>query len=394
MNTNNRWLLPAGIHEELPPSAQHLERMRTQVLCLFKRWGYEFLIPPMIEYLESLLLTDDENLRLQTFTLTDQESGRTMGLRADITPQVARIDSCLLTAKPINRLCYIGTVLTTRAESVYSSRAPMQFGAEIYGHDGEQSDVEIIRLMMAVLTSLGIKNLRFDLGHVGVYSALAKNASLSRHDEHRILSLLQKKSEHDLRDCMQALGIDEARQQWFLNLLLLNGQHREVLTQARQLLAGAGAGVERALDELEAVATGLAAVNIHPCYDLAELRGYHYKTGVVFAAFTPGVGQEIMRGGRYNGIGHVFGQSRPATGFSGDIKLLASIIPPEIEPRQAIFKPLHDSPALRAMVEDLRAAGECVIEALQAEDQAADYGCQRELMLSEAGQWTVQAVEP
>ena len=393
MNDRDRWLLPAGIHEELPIRARHLERLRAQALCLFQCWGYEFLIPPMVEYLESLLLSDDENLRLQTFKLTDQESGRTMGLRADITPQVARIDACMLTARPINRLCYFGTALTTRAESVYSSRAPMQFGAEIYGHDGKESDLEVIRLMMATLETLGIGKVRLDLGHVGVYAALAKNIPLSRHDEHKVLNILQKKSEHDLRDCMQAIGVDKARQKWFFDLLTLNGQNAQTINKARDLLANTGDGVEQALDELEAVADGLAAVNIYPCYDLAELRGYHYKTGVVFAAFTPGIGQEIIRGGRYNGVGRVFGKARPATGFSGDMKLLASIVPIDDKPETSVFVPFDHSPALREKVEALRAEGQRLIEALRPEDRASDYGCQRRLRRDGAERWAVEDIE-
>lgn len=392
MSNGNRWLLPAGIHEELPARARQLEFMRTRVLCLFRRWGYEFLIPPLVEYLESLLLSDDEKLRLQTFKLTDQESGRMMGVRADITPQVARIDACLLTARPINRLCYIGTVLTTRAESVYSSRAPLQFGAEIYGHNGKQSDLEIIRLMLAALKDLGIDDVRLDVGHVGVYSALAKSAALSRRDEHKMLDLLQKKSEHDLRDCMQAIGIEQAKQKWFLDLLSLNGRDKELIGKARSLLTNTHADVGCALDELEALAQSLEAGGVCPYYDLAELRGYHYKTGVVFAAFTPGIGQEIVRGGRYNGIGQAFGQSRPATGFSSDLKLLAGMASVRHEPSQAIFMPFDDSPDLRARVEELRASGECVVEALQADHQAADYGCRRRLMLRK-GRWLVEELD-
>lgn len=321
MNEDKRWLLPVGIEEELPPAARRTERLRRRVLDLFEEWGYELVTPPLIEYVESLLITGDEALELQTLKLVDQLNGRMMGVRADMTPQVARIDARMRDQRAVNRLCYAGTVLKARPDGMQGSRSPLQFGAEIYGDAGCDADAEIIRLMLAALEAIGVNDVYIDLGHVGVCSALAAAAGLDERQEHELSELLDRKAEHEIRDYLDVQNVsDEVREQ-FTALLTLNGG-LEVLDEARERL-GEVSGVVKSLDELAKISTRLSAAGVEPHYDLAELRGYHYKTGTVFAAFTPGVGQEIARGGRYDDIGKVFGRARPAVGFSGDLQLIA-----------------------------------------------------------------------
>ncbi|MEN8176874.1 MAG: ATP phosphoribosyltransferase regulatory subunit, partial [Pseudomonadota bacterium] len=325
---NERWLLPEGIDELLPVEARRLEALRRRLLDLFDSWGYDLIIPPFLEYLESLLSGTGRDLDLKTFKITDQVSGRQLGLRADMTPQAARIDAHKLRHEEPTRLCYLGTVLQTRADDFGGTRSPMQVGAELYGHAGVQSDVEILLLMLAALDLIGVRDLYLDLGHVGIYRGLARQAGLTKPQEMELFDVLQRKAAAEIHQLTTDLVKDKAVADMLCGLADLNGG-REVLDRAPGVLAAASDDVKAALADLAEVAEQLRTqrpdVNIH--YDLAELRAYQYQTGMVFAAFVPGHGTEIARGGRYDDIGRAFGRARPATGFSADLRSALQLLP-------------------------------------------------------------------
>lgn len=387
---NDRWLLPEGIVELLPEQAQQLEQLRRRLLDSFHAWGYELVMPPLIEYLESLQVGTGNDLDLQTFKLIDQLTGRLMGVRADMTPQVARIDAHILKRDLPTRLCYIGPVLHTRPSGFQRSRAPLQVGAELYGHAGIESDVEILRLMVETLRQAGVEDIHIDLGHVGIYRELVKEAGLSAEQEVTLFEALQRKARPDIDACLAQWSVAQPLRDQLASLVQLNGD-RSVLEQARQVLDNAGAGVRAALDNLTRIAA-LAERHIGdlPLYfDLAELRGYRYQTGVVFAAFVPGHGQEIARGGRYDDIGKAFGRARPATGFSSDLKTLVGLSRRTPVAGGGIFAPADEDAALDARVAELRAAGERVVAMLPGQvGHAADFGCDR-LLQRDAGEWCV-----
>jgi ATP phosphoribosyltransferase regulatory subunit len=380
---HDRWLLPEGIEEVLPQQAERVEHYRRALLDLYYRWGYELVIPPLIEYLESLLVGSSHDLELLTFKLTDQLTGRMMGVRPDMTPQVARIDAHMLKRDVPVRLCYIGTVLRTRAEGTGSSRSPLQVGAELYGHAGLDSDIEIIRLMLETLKVTGVPAVHLDLGHVGIYWNLARQAGLNTAQEYTLFDMLQRKAVPEIEPYLRELELASGARDRLLALTELSGGC-EILARARTLLAKVDSQVDAALDYLEQTARRLehyvSDIELH--FDLAELRGYQYHTGVVFAAFARGQGQEIARGGRYDEIGRVFGRARPATGFSADLNTLIGLgnaAPPMLRP--GVFAPAGDEPTLHARVAQLRAAGERVVCGLsgQAGDAKA-MGCDRQLV--------------
>jgi ATP phosphoribosyltransferase regulatory subunit len=391
----DRWLLPEGIEEALPQQAERLEQQRRTLLDLYRRWGYELVIPPLIEYLESLLVGSSRDLELLTFKLTDQLTGRMMGVRPDMTPQVARIDAHMLKRDVPARLCYIGTVLHTRAEGVSSSRSPLQVGAELYGHSGLDSDIEIMRLMLETLHVTGVRAAHLDLGHVGIYWNLAREAGLDRAQEFTLFEMLQRKAVPEVEDYLRELKLPDQTQELLLRMTELNGGD-ELLPRARRLLRGADARVGAALDYLEEAARRLrrCAPDVELHFDLAELRGYQYHTGVVFAAFAAGQGQEIARGGRYDEIGKVFGRARPATGFSADLHTLIGLSGPvKSASRSGVFAPPCDNPVLHDRVEQLRAAGERVVCGLSGQQgDARAMGCDR-MLVEREGQWTVEDLD-
>ncbi len=390
---NERWLLPEGIEEVLPAEAWRLEQLRRSLLDLFRAWGYELVQPPFIEFLESLLTGTGNDLDLQTFKLTDQLSGRMMGVRADMTPQVARIDAHQLKRDTPTRLCYLGTVLHTRPEAHGGTRSPLQVGAELYGHGGIESDVEVLRLMLATLRATGLDDIYLDLGHVGIFRGLARKAALAPAQEARLFDALQRKSGPDIAALVDGLGLASDIRTMLLRLAELNGGE-EVLGEARKALAAGGAEVLAALDNLQAIAAAVKTVlpNVPLHFDLAELRGYHYHTGAVFAAFVPGRGQAVAQGGRYDDIGRVFGRARPATGFSADLKTLMALSPATDPKVRGIFAPCADDPALTQQVASLRDQGERVVCALPGQaGGAAAMACDRELVLRD-GRWQVVAL--
>lgn len=325
-SSSNRWLLPDGVEQALPGEARRIEALRRRVLDLFDAWGYELVITPLVEYLESLLADADEELNLQVFKLTDPSSGRMLGIRADMTPQVARMDAHMLHAHGVNRLCYAGQVLKARCGGVAGPRSQLQFGAEIYGHEEVGSSIEVIRLMLAALDAAGVGGVHLGLGHVGICRGFAQAAGLAPGRSERLLDLLNTKAGHEIEAYLQEQGVARGQIDWFVSLADLYGD-TGVLDEARRRYAGAVPQVADALDELQSVADALAhshpGVQLH-C-NLAELPGYHYETGLVFAAYVPSIGQEIARGGRYNNVGESFGKARPAVGFSSDLKLLAAL---------------------------------------------------------------------
>lgn len=366
MTQENRWLLPAGIDELLPQAAWAIETLRRRLLDRFRSWGYELVIPPMVEYVESLLIHPGDDLDLSTFKLIDQLTGRLMGVRADMTPQMARIDAHSLRQEGPTRLCYLGTVLHALPGGFAGTRAPMQVGAELFGHAGTASDIEILRLMLETLEVAGVRDVWLDLGHVGIYRALARQAGFDAEDEASFFDLLQRKAVPEIEAFIGGRLLPGELAAMLRALPDLHGEGLETLEGARRHLSAAGREVHQALDDLAEVARALqgqgGGVRLH--FDLAELRGYHYHTGIVFAAFVPGQGQAIARGGRYDGIGEAFGRARPATGFSADVRALAAFAAPTEEGRGAILAPSDDDPDLTAMVRKLRAQGERVVYAL------------------------------
>ena len=391
---DERWLLPEGIDEVLPPEAWQLEGVRRRLLDLFRRWGYELVIPPFIEYLESLLTGTGRDLELQTFKLTDQLSGRLMGIRADITPQAARLDAHQLRRDEPTRLCYLGTVLHSRPDGFAGSRSPLQLGAELYGHAGPDADAEMLSLMIEALRVAELRDPHIDLGHVGVFRGLATEAGMSTEQETELFDALQRKARNEVESLLAASDISAALKRQLAGLLDLNGG-REVLAAARERLRGAPAPVARALDELEAVAAQVARRAGAPalCFDLAELSGYHYYTGVVFSAFVPGHGRAVARGGRYDGIGRAFGRSRPATGFGADLRQWLRLSSATAAPLAGILAPDGPDPALAAEVARLRAAGERVVMRLAGDKSAAaEFGCDRQL-INQNGHWVVQPIK-
>ncbi|MEJ2361251.1 MAG: ATP phosphoribosyltransferase regulatory subunit [Gammaproteobacteria bacterium] len=387
------WLLPEGIEEVLPPRAELLETQRRRILDLYRTWGYELVIPPFIEYVESLFVGTAHDLDLQTFKLTDQLNGRMMGVRADITPQVARIDAHQLRRQTPSRLCYMGTVLHTRPDGFGASRAPLQIGLELYGHSGVESDVEVFRLMVETLRSCDIGEAYFDLGHVGIFRGLARQARLTSAQETELFDALQRKAKPEIQDMLAQWQLDAGVATMLESLADLNGNH-EVLPQAAQVLAGASAEVKAALENLQQMANlinqAIPDISLH--YDLAELRGYHYHTGVVFAAFVPGKGTAIAQGGRYDGIGKAFGNARPATGFSTDLKTLLALAPPMVVKNAGIFAPPDQDPELDGLVRSLRAQGERVVSSLPGQQgDAAAMQCNREIV-KQGNAWVVKQI--
>ncbi|AMO79060.1 ATP phosphoribosyltransferase regulatory subunit [Pseudomonas citronellolis] len=389
MATVDRWLLPDGIEEVLPPEAARVEAARRQVLDLFQRWGYEFVVTPHIEYLESLLTGAGQDLDLRTFKVTDPASGRLMGFRADITPQVARMDAHSLRREGPNRLCYAGSVLHARPRALATSRSPIQLGAELYGDASPASDVEVISLMLDMLAMAEVPDVHMDLGHVGIYRGLARAAGLSGEAEQALFDALQRKAVDEVAALTEGLPAELAG---MLRALAELCGSREVLEQAAAVLADAPAVVKAALADLVAIADSLAQrfPQLPLYFDLGELRGYHYHTGVVFAAFVPGVGESIAQGGRYDHIGADFGRARPATGFSTDLKTLVTLGQVQLDaPVQGIWAPAEGAGLWQA-VQQLRRDGRRVVQALPGQDAASarEAGCDAQLQLRE-GNWQV-----
>ena len=385
MTRVDHWQLPDGMEEVLPGQAEAVENLRRALLDLYRSWGYRLVIPPLMEFTESLLVGLGEDLDLLTFKLTDQFSGRTLGIRADITPQVARIDAHSLAEDGVTRLCYAGSTLHTRPKSLLASRSPIQLGAELYGDDSFGADVEIVRLMLATLKTAGLSGITLDLGHVGIYEAVLATANLSREREKTVFEALQRKSVPDLK--LALVGVEPDIAALIIALVDLHGDEA-VLDAARALFAVAVPKALAGIDALQRVACDLRrhSPELDIYFDLAELRGYHYHTGLVFAAYVAGCGQALANGGRYNDVGAVFGRARPATGFATDLKSLMAMLPATAAGQRAISAPNVDDPALNLRVQELRAQGEVVINCLSG---LPDLQCDRHLAEHD-GHWQVR----
>lgn len=393
-NTSERWLLPEGVEEYLPEQAERLESLRRKLLNLFHSWGYELVIPPLIEYVESLLVGVGHELDLETFKLIDQSTGRLMGVRADMTPQVARIDAHRLRTEAPSRLCYLDSVLLTRQDGFAGSRTPLQLGAELYGHAGIESDIEMLRLMTETLRVTGLDEFYLDLGHVGIFRALSRQAQLDQTQEQLLFDALQRKARPEIEAFLSSINIDNSLRQMIVGLVELNGDY-SVLDEATTVLAKAGVEVQQSLDNLQRIARMAHSQLSHvPVYfDLAELRGYRYQSGVVFAAFAPGHGQEIARGGRYDEIGRLFGRPRPATGFSSDLKTLMTLSPSQPYNKNAILAPASECEVLQRTIRELRSQGLRVISELPGQSgSVSELGCDRKLEKIDS-QWRVVEID-
>jgi ATP phosphoribosyltransferase regulatory subunit len=395
--SNKRWLLPDGVQETLPPDAAAVESLRHEILQVFERWGYDLVMPAMIEYMDSLLTGTAHSLDTRTFALVDQLSGKQMGVRSDMTPQVARIDAHLLadSAKQqrVARLCYCGHLLHAIGDGITSSRTPLQIGAEIFGSDSISADVEVLSLMVATLHGVGLSDISIDVGHVGIFRNLVKNTDIDNDQEARLFDMLQRKSIPDLQQYLQGLPLSPERSQQICQLALLNGDV-SVIDEARERYQDVGSEMLASLDTMQNVVEALQVKYPHTLIncDLAELRGYSYHTGLVFAAFLPGQGREIARGGRYNDVGEVFGNARPATGFSADLLNLYQLCNVASGIPTGILAPDQRDTELAELIELLRSQGErVVVDLTEAAAGAIDQNCNRHIIRVD-GAWTVKGV--
>ncbi|MFZ6686179.1 ATP phosphoribosyltransferase regulatory subunit [Undibacterium sp. SXout11W] len=379
------WLLPENIADVLPSEARKIEDLRRVFLDHFRLYGYELVMPPLLEYIESLLTGAGQDMDLRTFKLVDQVSGRTMGLRADMTTQVARIDAHLLNRASVTRLCYAGNVLHTKPSGLHATREPIQIGAEIYGHAGLEADAEIQELVLMSLALAGIREVRLDLCHVGVLRAILDLDVVAKKQENVLFSLLEAKDLPSIDNISR-----DFRPEVRAALMLLPTLYGDVsiLKVAREKLPSV-TGIVSALDELEYLAglVGVAQVTI----DLADLRGYHYHSGVMFSAFVHGLPNAVARGGRYDHVGEAFGRARPATGFSLDLRELARLMP-VAERKDAIRAPWSRDAALRQKIAELRNEGEVVIQNFPGhENEQDEFDCNR-VVVFDGDQWILQNV--
>jgi ATP phosphoribosyltransferase regulatory subunit len=373
------WLLPEHIADVLPSEARKIEELRRLMLDNFRLYGYELVMPPLLEYVDSLLTGAGQDTDLRTFKLVDQISGRMLGLRADMTTQVARIDAHLLNRDSVTRLCYAGSVLHTRPSGLHATREPLQIGAEMYGHAGLEADAEIQELALASLALAGFPDVRLDLSHVGVVRALLAADDAARKDEAALYNLLRAKDTPGL-DAISAAYAPSTRAA-LLALPNLYGDI-DVLKRAREVLPELP-GIARALAELAALA-GSAIGRAEVAIDLADLRGYAYESGAMFALYVPGLPNAVARGGRYDHVGEAFGRARPATGFSLDLRELARLLP-TAERKHSIRAPWGNAPELREKIAQLRKAGEVVIQSMPGHDNEQDeFECDRVLVLEDS----------
>ncbi len=377
------WILPEHIEDLLPADARKLERLRRVALDVFERHGYELVMPPLLEYLESLLSSTGHDMDLATFKLVDQLSGRTMGVRADTTPQVARIDAHLLNRQGVARLCYAGSVLHTLPSGLGKSRQPFQAGAELYGHAGLEADQEVQQLMVDVLSALGVPGVQIDIGHPAIFRSLVAAAGLSAERTEQVFVATDAKDLPALRAMASSLG---SAAEALLTLPTLYGD-AAVLRTARNRLPREP-GILAALDDLDRIHDQFSAQGIKVSVDLGELGGFNYESGITFSAYASGAADAVARGGRYDEVGKAFGRARPATGFSLDLKALLPLVA-DAASRGGILGPAAVDTSARAEMARLRQAGEIVVARLPGHDaHLAELGCDRQLIQS-GGRWTV-----
>ena len=378
------WLLPDQLADVLPSEARHIEELRRLALDGARRFGYELVMPPLLEHLESLLTGTGSSLELQTFKLVDQLSGRSLGLRADTTPQAARIDAHLLNRPGVTRLCYCGPVLHTRPDGPYATREPLQFGAELFGHDGLEADLEVLQLALTVLAQSDVGQVSVDLGDARLVKAVLAGVDLDASLRQSIHQALATKDVTSLQALVKTLPAPVG--QALLQLPTLYGDV-SVLAQAQTVLAAWPQAVQ-ALQQLQWLASHL---EVPVTVDLADLRGYAYYSGARFAIYVPGASDALVRGGRYDEVGAVFGRKRPAVGFSLDLKSLVGVVPRR-PLRAAIRAPWGEEQALRQAIAALRDQGETVVCVLPGHESDVDeFDCDRELA-HVADRWVVRAL--
>ena len=380
------WLLPDGVEEILPVEAYKLESLRRELLDLYKSWGYEFVITPLIEYLDSLLVGSSHDLDLHTFKITDQLSGRMMGIRADITPQAARIDAHCLNREGPARLCYADNVLHTKPRGIMTSRVPIRIGAELYGHSGVECDIELVCLMHQTLKAIEINDFHIVLGHVGIFRTLVHEAKLKESTERELFEAVQRKAYDEIDLVLSKSVSDSVLRGMLQNLTRLSGDE-ETLSKALTVFADAPDSVKAELKELVAIVEEVKQriPDIVLCFDLCELRGYEYHTGIVFAAYSPNYGRAVAKGGRYDHIGEVFGRARPASGFDSDLKVLARLSKKVPEKKAGILAPNIVDEKLSDFVDGLRKQGEVVITNLVNQtidkETCEELNCDRQIVL-------------
>lgn len=382
------WLLPEYIEDILPDEARRIERLRRRLLDDFAVHGYELVMPPLLEYVDSLLTGTGHDLDLQTFKLVDQLSGRMLGVRADITPQVARIDAHLLNRGGVTRLCYSGSVLRTLPDGMNRTREPLQIGAEIYGHRGIDSDAEVQRLMLRALRIAGVNDVSIDIGHVGVFRALLRRARVAPELESELFQAMQSKDATAINGL--ARRFDRGTRAALAALPGLYGG-TEVLARARRILPPLPE-IRAALRDLSALSGRIADLAKIRSFDLGELRGYHYHSGVVFAAYASSSSNAVAQGGRYDEVGKAFGRARPATGFSIDLRELAAI-GTGAEPASRVLAPYRPQDrTLQQRIASLRGHGIIVIEDLPGHARyRAELGCDRQLVRRQ-GRWMIEKI--
>jgi len=382
------WLLPEYIEDVLPAEALRIEVLRRKLLDLFKVHGYQYVIPPMLEYMESLITGAGHDLDLATFKVVDQLTGRLMGVRADMTPQAARIDAHLLNHQGVTRLCYAGSVLRTKPDGLALTREPLQIGAELYGHAGIESDIEIQRLLIKALQAIGIDEIHLDFSHVNVFGSLIEASQVDAQLEQDLYAALQSKDQPAVAALTKAL--DHTTREALLHLTELNGD-KTILAKAFQVLPATPA-IKKALDSLQQVSHAIDQLGASVSFDLSELRGYHYHSGIVFAAYAKGYKGPLALGGRYDEVGQSFGRARPATGFSLDLRGVVSALPPA-QSNMAIYAPVSADPTLAAKIENLRSEGRVVIEALDSADaDLNELNCNQKLEHYNSGWHVVDVV--
>lgn len=394
MTSAKRWLLPDGVEEILPVEAYKLETLRRALLDLYESWGYELVIPPMIEFLDSMLVGSSRDQDIHTFKITDQLSGRMMGIRADMTPQVARIDAhCMNRTGPV-RLCYSDSVLHTKPRGIMTSRVPIRVGAEFFGQADAACDVELIGLMLETMRTAGIDEIYIVLGHVGIFRTLVQEAGLGFKAERSLFQAVQRKAYDEIDDILFSNVKDKVMCELLRRLTWLSGDE-SVLAEAQELFANAPESVKAELQELLAISEAVKIRNpdISLNFDLCELRGYEYHTGIVFAAYAPGYGRAVAKGGRYDDIGEAFGRARPASGFDTDLKVLAKLTSKTLKRRAAILAPDGTDALLLSKISALRAEGEIVIVNSQEHGAVSktELACDRMLVLQN-DEWQVQAL--
>ncbi len=378
------WLLPEFIEDVMPNEAERIETLRRQLLDLFKVHGYQYVIPPTLEYVESLITGTGSKLDTATFKVVDQLTGRMMGIRADTTPQAARIDAHMLNHAGISRLCYAGTVLRTQPSGLARTREPLQVGAELFGHAGVESDIEIQRLMIKSLKLIGLDHLHVDFSHVGIFESLIEAANIDRNLEDELHGALLSKDKSLVEDLTK--NVDQKIKQALIQLVDLNGDS-QILARAKAVLP-ALPKISKALQDLTVVAERLRDLNLHVGFDLSELRGYHYHSGLIFSAYAQSYSGPLALGGRYDEVGIAFGRARPATGFSLDLRGIVSALS-HAECVRGILAPISDDHALLEKIDMLRNEGEIVVQALPNDQTSvAELNCDRELKL-QGGEWKI-----